>query len=287
MTSLPTFRRGALILLTSTVTALATALAVPAAPASAATRPAGWGVFSHPLRVTNPYFPLVPGRQFTYRGTLRERGQSTAHTVTFTVTDLVKRIHGVDTVVVWDRDFLDGELAEQELAFFAQDDAGNVWNFGEYPEEYDAGRLTGAPNTWIRGTADAYGGIHVLGHAHVGSNWTEGRVESIGFWDVSRVVRLGASTCVPAGCYHQVEVVDERSPNDSSGGTQVKYYARGTGLVRVAALGGAARETLRLTAVTRLSAARLAVIDRAVRRMEARAYRIAAVYRGTAPLHPR
>ena len=28
---------------------------------------------------------------------------------------------------------------EGELTFHAQDDEGKVWNFGEYPEEYDDG----------------------------------------------------------------------------------------------------------------------------------------------------
>jgi hypothetical protein len=36
--------------------------------------------------------------------------------VIFTVTDLVKRIDGRLTVVAWDRDFQDGDLAEAELA---------------------------------------------------------------------------------------------------------------------------------------------------------------------------
>ena len=42
-------------------------------------------------------------------------------------------INGVNAVVVWDRDFQNGELVEEELAFMAQDDAGNVWSLGEYP----------------------------------------------------------------------------------------------------------------------------------------------------------
>ena len=52
------------------------------------------------------------------------------------------------TVVSWDLDYSDGELAEAELAFYAQDDDGNVWRMGEYPEEYDGGQIVDAP-TWI------------------------------------------------------------------------------------------------------------------------------------------
>jgi hypothetical protein len=102
-------------------------------------------------------FPLRPGTQFKYRGKIVEGDTSEPHTVVFTVTDLTKMVNGVRTVVARDQDFLRGDLQEQELAFFAQDDRGNVWNFGEYPEEYKDGKFTGAPSTWVRGTSGAYG----------------------------------------------------------------------------------------------------------------------------------
>src|SRR6185437_3155395 len=93
--------------------------------------------FPDPTRIDNPMFPLAPGTQFSYQGSIVENHATTPHSVVFTVTDLTKMVDGVRTVVAWDRDFLEGKLEEQELAFFAQDSRGNVWNFGEYPEEYD------------------------------------------------------------------------------------------------------------------------------------------------------
>ena len=42
-----------------------------------------------------------------------------------TVTDLSKVIDGVRTLVIWERDYTAGQLSEPELAFFAQDNAGN------------------------------------------------------------------------------------------------------------------------------------------------------------------
>src|SRR5262249_1014152 len=107
------------------------------AQASPAAAQGGRNRFSAPTRVGNPTSPLVPGAEFSYAGSTSEGGHSTPHTVVFTVSGLTKVIHGVHTVVAWDRDFLKGKLQEQELAFFAQDDQGNVWNFGEYPEEYE------------------------------------------------------------------------------------------------------------------------------------------------------
>jgi hypothetical protein len=245
------------------------------------------GRFSAPLTVDNPMFPLVAGTQFVYQGTIVEGGVSKPHSVVFTVTDLSKMVDHVRTVVAWDRDFLEGRLQEQELAFFAQDDEGNVWNFGEYPEEYENGKFTGAPSTWIRGTAGAYGGIHMPGQPKVGMRYREGLVPAIEFDDVSQIARTGQVTCVQADCYHHVLVIDETSPNDPASGHQIKYYAARAGLVRVGARGGDSQEFLTLTAVRHLGQPAMAEIRAAVLAMDQRAYRISTVYRATEPAERR
>ncbi len=168
--------------------------------------------FSTPTDVDNRMFPLRPGTQFEYRGKVVEGGGSEPHSVIFTVTDVTKVVNGVRTVVAWDRDIRNGERREVELAFFAQDDAGNVWNFGEYPEEYENGKFAGAPNTWIRGANGGYGGRHMLAQPRVGAQYVEGRIPAIDFHDVSRITRVDHSTCVPSGCYQRVLMVTESSP---------------------------------------------------------------------------
>jgi len=245
----------------------------------AATRAA----FSAPADVDNQMFPLVTGTQFVYRGKVIEDGKTTPHSVVFTVTDLTKMVDGVPVVVALDQDFLRGRLQEQELAFFAQDDSGNVWNFGEYPEEYEHGKLAGAPSTWIRGVRGTYGGIHMLADPAVGAKYKEGLVPAIEFDDLSIVAATGGRACVRAGCFRQVLLVDETSPNDPASGHQLKYYAPGTGLIRVAARGGDSREYLSLTAVRHLSGPAKAQARAAALAMDHRAYRVARVYRVTPP----
>jgi hypothetical protein len=254
---------------------------------AAATHATGNGKFSRPLAVDNPMFPLVVGTQFTYQGTIVQDGETKPHSVTFTVTDLSKAVGGIQTVVAWDRDFLDGQLEEQELALFAQDDQGNVWNFGEYPEEYEGGKFTGAPSTWIKGVGGAYGGIHMLSQPRAAMKYREGLVPAIEFDDVSVVTRTGQQNCVAAHCYQQVLVVDETSPNDPASGHQIKYYAPRTGLIRVGARGGDAREYLTLTAVRHLGAAEMTKTRSAVLAMDQRAYRVSKVYRSTGPAQRR
>jgi hypothetical protein len=254
-----------------------------AQPVGHASHGHGHGRFSEPLDVDNRMFPLTVGTRFVYRGKIVEGGRSKPHRVVFTVTDLSKKIDHVRTAVALDQDFLRGKLQEQELAFFAQDDKGNVWNFGEYPEEYDNGKFTGAPSTWIRGTAGAYGGIHMLDQPKVGAQYREGLVPAIQFDDVSRVARTGQANCAKSECYHQVLVVDETSPNDPASGHQIKYYAPGTGLIRVSARGGDSQEFLVLTAVRHLDAPAMAKMRAEALAMDQRAYRVTKVYRTTTP----
>ena len=107
--------------------------------------------------------PLIPGQQRVLEGRSNVTGQSQPHTVTFTVTDLTKVIGGVRSVVIHDVDISNGRVTEEELAFFAEDNHGNVWNVGEYPEEYENGVLAGAPSTWLAGVDGAVPGIHMPG----------------------------------------------------------------------------------------------------------------------------
>jgi hypothetical protein len=240
--------------------------------------------FSAPAQVDNPMFPLAVGTQFVYRGKVIEDGKTSPHSVIFTVTDLTKMVDGVPVVVALDQDFLRGRLQEQELAFFAQDDSGNVWNFGEYPEEYEHGKLAGAPSTWIRGRHGTYGGIHMLARPAADARYSEGLVPAIEFDDLSIVAATGQQTCVPSGCFRHVLLVNETSPNDPASGHQLKYYAPGTGLIRVAARGGDSQEFLTLTAVRHLSRSAAADERSAALAMDHRAYRVAGrIYRVTPP----
>ena len=49
------------------------------------------------------------------------------------------------TLVVLEKDYTAGRLSEAEIAFRAQDNEGDVWHMGEYPEEYEKGKFVDAP----------------------------------------------------------------------------------------------------------------------------------------------
>ncbi|TML98860.1 MAG: hypothetical protein E6G10_21590 [Actinobacteria bacterium] len=213
--------------------------------------------------VDSTLLPLVPGAQRILQGVSNVSGEPLPHQVTFTVTNLTKVIDGVRSVMVHDVDYTNGKLAEEELAFFAQDTAGNVWNLGEYPEQYAGDQLAGAPLTWLAGVDGAEAGIHMPSPQQPigGPRYLQGWAPGVEFLDCARTIAQNQSTCVPAGCFDGVLVTDETSPLDPTGGSQRKYYAAGIGILQVRAIDDPQNETLVMTSASQLPPDALAAID--------------------------
>src|SRR5438445_6713716 len=83
--------------------------------------------FSHPTKITNPYFQKKPGTVFVYSGTSGGQPQSAI----VRTTDDTRMVDGVTAVVVSDEVKVNGKVEERTLDYFAQDDSGNVWYLGE------------------------------------------------------------------------------------------------------------------------------------------------------------
>ncbi len=228
-------------------------------------------------RVDNEFLPYVPGMQLFLDGTvIEDDGTAHPHRVATTVTDLTKVVDGVRTIVVFDVDIEDGQIVESELFFVAQREDGSVWTLGEYPEEYEDGKLVGAPSTWISGTAGARAGMAMLAHPRAGMpTYLQGFSPEIDFKDCATVFRTDQRTCVPLNCYDHVLVVDEFAPLDPEGGHQRKFHAPGVGVVQVGAAGGVDPEALQLTRAAMLCAAELDTVRRQVLAQDRRGYHVA------------
>src|SRR5262245_62105494 len=101
---------------------LASGHSLPAAESAPACPPFP-GANAFVVQIDNRSMPLIPGTTYVYRGS--EDGEEQRNTVE--VTHETKSILGVDAVVVHDtvRD-KHGNLIEDTLDWFAQDNAGNV-----------------------------------------------------------------------------------------------------------------------------------------------------------------
>jgi hypothetical protein len=266
--------------------------AVEAAASSMTTKPANDVTeadfdrrnFPAVAKVDNQWYPLVPGTQYTLEGH-SNRGEGTLpHRVDFTVTNLTKVVDGVPTVVLWDRDINEGELEEAELAFQAQDNDGNVWLLGEYPEEYEDGKFKTAENTWFAGLEGAKPGVLMRTNPRPGTpSYLQGLAPEIEFQDRAKVSKTGLKTCTPLKCYDKVLLINEWNPLEPAEGRQLKYYASGVGNVRVDAVGDPEAEELVLVKVERLGPAALAKANAEALKLERHAYKVSRTLYGRTP----
>jgi hypothetical protein len=129
----------------------ATGLVMSGGSASAGIDPAD---FTSPVK--NPYFPITPGKVFVYRGT--EGGDRLVEHLR--VTQRTKTIQGVTTTVISDILFSNGVLGEKTTDWYANDNAGNVWYFGEKTATYRPnGQIESREGSWLAGVNGGVAGI--------------------------------------------------------------------------------------------------------------------------------
>jgi hypothetical protein len=176
-------------------------------------------------RVDNPYFPLVPGTIYKYIKETEDGEEITE----VKVTRNTKKILGVTTTEVRDRVFLDGELIEDTFDWFAQDERGNVWYFGEDTKEYENGVVVSTEGSWLAGKNGARPGIIMLAHPRVGDRYQQERAPGVAE-DMARVVSLNESVKVPYGKFKRCLKTFESTPLEPTA-REFKFYARGVGNV--------------------------------------------------------
>ena len=175
--------------------------------------------------IDNTYFPLTPGTTFVYEG---ESEDETIRDEVY-VTNETRVVMGVNTTVVRDREFVDGELEEETFDWYAQDNEGNVWYFGEDSREYEDGEVVSSAGSWEAGVNGAQPGILIEGDPQVGDTYRQeylaGEAE-----DMAEVVSLNESVSVAYGSFENCLKTKEWTPLEP-GIEENKYYAAGTGLI--------------------------------------------------------
>jgi hypothetical protein len=193
--------------------------------------------------IDNPYLPWIPGTVFTYDGTSDGEAQ---HNVV-TVTDQTRTIMGVTCVAVDDRVEVDGELEERTTDWYAQDEAGNVWYFGEDSKEYEGGQVTSTEGSWLAGVDGAMPGIVMEATSEVGDSYRQeylrGEAE-----DRAQVKKLGKSVSVPYGSFDDVLVIREWTPLEPCV-AEDKWYAADVGLLGSTMTAGG-QEDMQLVSIT-------------------------------------
>jgi len=242
--------------------------------------------FDRPTVIDNKWIGLKVGRQFVYEGTTQDGNERAHHRIVFTVTDLTKVIGGVRSVVVWAVDYKEGKLEETEIAFFAQDNDGNVWLLGEYPEEWENGKFAKAP-AWIHGAEGARAGLAMQANPKTGTpSYSQGWGPKVGWTDRALVDQMGLKNCVRLACYEDLLVIAESSQAEGPNAQQLKYYAPGVGKIRVGWRGTEEKlqEVLELVKVEQLGPEAMKKAREEALKLDKRAYKNSKkAYGGTPP----
>jgi hypothetical protein len=138
------------------VLSIVATLTIAVGHGAAAQPPGGIDPADFTSPVANPYFPIVPGLILRYEGS-EDRQRFHERVV---VTHRTKTILGVVTTVVFDVLYRsDGSLAEKTHDWYADDNAGNVWYFGERTATYDRhGHVLSREGSWMAGVDGALAG---------------------------------------------------------------------------------------------------------------------------------
>jgi hypothetical protein len=200
--------------------------------------------FTNSTAIDNPFFPLVPGTTFYYEGVNEEGTDQTAEIV---VTRETRVVMGIECVVVNHLEYVDGLLAEDTKDWFAQDDGGNVWYFGEDVKDYERGQFVGSSGAWEAGVDGALPGIIMPARQIRGEEYRQEYFRGVAE-DMGRTDRLDLKIEVKYGSYTDVLRVMEWNPFEP-GVTGYAHYARGVGLIYESERGS--RERMELVEIRR------------------------------------
>lgn len=174
-------------------------------------------------KITNKYFTLSPGKKMVYEGNTKD-GLEKIETY---VTNETRMVNEIETTVVWDRVWLDGELIEETFDWYAQDKEGNVWYFGEDSKEFENGKVVSTKGSWETGINGAKPGIIMKANPKVGDSYRQeyykGEAE-----DMADVVSLGEKVIVPFGTFNNCIKTLDYTPLDPDL-KENKYYCSEVG----------------------------------------------------------
>ena len=177
-------------------------------------------------KIDNPFYPLKPGKTYTYQG-VTDAGQELN---TVEVTHSTRVLMGVTCVEVIDTVFTNGELEELTHDWFAQDSQGNVWYFGEDVKEYVNGVVVSTEGSWLAGMNGGLPGIVMEADPQVGDQYRQEYLKGVA-QDMAEVLSLDGNATVPAGSFVGCVVTKDFSRLERKV-IENKWFARGIGLVK-------------------------------------------------------
>jgi hypothetical protein len=200
------------------------------AGAGSAAHAAAAPTFSDPTRITNLYLPISEFHRCVLAGNDQGPRLRIVRTLLDRTQPFTYRGRTVDTAVVEDRvtDLAADQLIERTIDYFAQDDAGTVYYFGEDVNDYENGKLAGHEGQWRLGRDTREPGVLMPANPGVGDSFKSEDVPGITH-ETDQVVSERPTARVGGHLYQDViEVRENAGPPPE---VEYKAYSPGTGVI--------------------------------------------------------
>jgi hypothetical protein len=198
--------------------------------------------FSDPTHITNPYAPFVPGAVKLFRG--KQDGAPTAMLETHLkdTRSFDWQAGSITTSILEEREFEHGQLVEIAVTYLAQDDAGNVWSFGEVSLIVEDGVVTGdEPDSWLVGGPQAGDPgdvkaasdpmLFMLANPEVGDTFQQ--QPAPGAAETLTVIATDLTVKLPGGTFSGVVRVQEVDDGeDGADAISSRWLAPGVGVIK-------------------------------------------------------
>ena len=174
--------------------------------------------------IDNEFFPLNLLTELVLEG--EDDGETVR--VEITVPGDTEVVAGVETLVMVETEYEDGELLEISRNFIVQAEDGTVCYFGEDVDIYDNGDVVSNDGAWRAGENGNLPGILMPGTPQVGDTFFQESAPGIAE-DMSTIVAFGEPIDVPAGVFDDTLTAEDCNPMEDAE-TDEKVYVRGIGL---------------------------------------------------------
>jgi hypothetical protein len=195
-------RTGNLGLAIALLAAMLAAGCAPPAPADSTSVPSSWqdefGLSSCTLVTTGRarFFILEPGFRLLLTG---KTIQGSEEELAVTVLDETRVVDGIETRVVEEREWRDGQLIEVSRNFFAMcEETRDVFYFGEEVDMVQDGQVVRHTGAWLAGEDDARAGLIVPGEPVVGMRYYQEIAPGVAM-DRAEVISLDDTLETPSG----------------------------------------------------------------------------------------
>lgn len=184
--------------------------------------------FSDPTNFTNPYWP----HEFEKSYILESQTAEGLEKIEKVRIDETKVIMGITCAVIHDRVWLNNILIEETYDWHAQDNAGNLWYFGEKVVNFNPdGTFKDNAGSWEAGVDGAKPGIVMLANPQVGMKYREEYYFNEAE-DQAEVVATNEAVSVAFGSFTNCVKTRNWTELDPDA-EEFKWYAPKVGVVKV------------------------------------------------------